>query len=121
MKRKARALQHVTDQGERNKILANLDRLLNRLERYDEAVTSYSSISTPTFHSQVGLAMAMAHYNLANSAYDSCLNWLADNKALKSHILVVMGNLYNKVEGMDSKTLLFQSYPVCDRRPTQYY
>ena len=109
----AKALVKVQDQAEKDKILANLGRLLNKLERYEEAVTSYSSISSPTFHGQVGLAMA--HYNLANyqasyQAYDSCLHWLADNDALKSHILVAMGNLAYKVEGMEAaKTLLFQS------------
>ena len=54
----------------------------------------------------------MAHYKLSNQAYDSCLHWPTsdDQDGLKSHILVAMGNLAYKVEGMvASKTLLFRS------------
>ena len=109
------ALSHVTDQSEKDKILTNLGRLLTKLGNYEAAVTSYMSVSSPSLYSGVGLAMA--HYKLGNyqdsyQAYDSCLHWLTsdDQDGLKSHILVAMGNLAYKVEGMEAaKTLLFRS------------
>ena len=109
----SRALEQVTCDQERDRILINLGRLNTKLSRSEEAVVSYSQVSSPTFYSQVGLAMA--HYNRGDyqasyQAYESCLHWLTDQEELKSHILVAMGNLAYKVEGMEAaKTLLFQS------------
>merc|ERR1711952_612172 len=79
------ALQQVTEAEQRDKILTNLGRLQTKLGRCEAAEASYQ-------------------------AYDSCLHWLADQDGLKSHILVAMGNLAYKVEGMEAaKTLLFRS------------
>merc|ERR1712142_1179103 len=113
------ASELVSVHEEKDKLLANLGRLLTKLDRCEEAVEKFKSISSPTLHSQSGLAMA--HYRLGNfknayEAYESCLHWLADNDGLKSHILVAMGSLAYKVEGMQAaKTLLFQS---CQLAPT---
>jgi len=109
----------VKNTAEKDKVLTNLGRLLTKLGRCEEAIEHYQAISSTTFYSQVGLAMA--HYSLGNyqqayEAYESCLHWLADNDGLKSHILVAMGSLAYKVEGMQAaKTLLFQS---CQLAPT---
>merc|ERR1712142_138403 len=109
----------VTDTGEKDKVLTNMGRLLTKLGRCEEAVQHYKAIKKTTFYSQVGLAMAhysLHQYQLAYEAYESCLHWLADNDGLKSHILVAMGSLAYKVEGMQAaKTLLFQS---CQLAPT---
>jgi len=109
----------VNDVVEKDKVLTNLGRMLTKLGRCEEAIQHYQAIQSTTFYSQVGLAMA--HYSLNNykqayEAYESCLHWLADNDGLKSHILVAMGSLAYKVEGMQAaKTLLFQS---CQLAPT---
>ena len=64
-------------------------------------------------YSQVGLALAYFSCNRfqeSYSIYDSCFHWLANKDGLKSDILVAMGILAYKVEGVQSaKTLLFQS------------
>ena len=109
----AAALSLATRQEERDKILANLGRILIRLERSEEAAACLTSVSRPTLYSQLGLAMAqykLSNYQASYQAYESCLHQLADNDGLKSHILVAMGSLAYKVEGMEAaKTLLFQS------------
>ena len=107
------ALQQVTEAEQRDKILTNLGRLLTKLGRCEAAVASFQAVSSPSLHTQAGLAMAqykLGRYQDSYQAYDSCLHWLADQDGLKSHILVAMGNLAYKVEGMEAaKTLLFRS------------
>ena len=109
----ASALAQVTEQEERDKILANLGRILTKLERCEEAVACFTSISSQTLYSQLGLAMAqykLSNYQASYQAYEACLHQLANTDGLKSHILVAMGSLAYKVEGMPAaKTLLFQS------------
>eukprot|EP00092_Neocalanus_flemingeri_P033930 GFUD01036895.1.p1 GENE.GFUD01036895.1~~GFUD01036895.1.p1 ORF type:complete len:1307 (+),score=422.74 GFUD01036895.1:54-3974(+) len=109
----------VDKEEEKDKVLTNLGRMLTKLGRCEEAIQHYQAISSTTFYSQVGLAMAhytVGNYQQAYEAYESCLHWLADNDGLKSHILVAMGSLAYKVEGMQAaKTLLFQS---CQLAPT---
>ena len=109
----AAALAQETQPERREKILANLGRILLRLERWEEAAACFTSITSHSLYSQLGLAMAhykLCDYQASYQAYESCLHQLADSDGLKSHILVAMGSLAYKVEGMPAaKTLLFQS------------
>ena len=67
---------------------------------------------------EVGVALAyfkQNQYKESYEAYESCLHWLADNDGFKSDIVVAMGSLAYKVEGVPAaKTLLFQS---CQLQP----
>jgi hypothetical protein len=41
-----------------DRVYTNLGRLLAKLGRYEESISSYRSVASTTFHSQVGLALA---------------------------------------------------------------
>jgi len=101
-----------------DKVENNLGRVLAKLGRCDEAIQHYKKIKNTTFYSQVGVALAyfkQNQYKESYEAYESCLHWLADNDGFKSDILVAMGSLAYKVEGVPAaKTLLFQS---CQLQP----
>ena len=92
---------------------ANMGRLLGKLGRDDEAVKTLQSVSNANIHSTAALALAQSRlgdFRAAYSSYSTCLPWLENNPGMRSHVLVAMGSLAYKVEGVAaSKTLLFQS------------
>ena len=107
------ARAQVTEVGERDAVRANMGRLLVALGRPEEAVGELVRMEAPTLASTC--CLALAHYRggdlaAAYAAYSSCLAGLAEDQGTKSHLLVAMGSLAYKVEGVAAaKTLLFQS------------
>jgi len=99
-----------------DKVTGNIARLQCRLGDYAASVATYQSMKAPTLESTVGLALAqymLANYQESYEVYKSCLHWMAESQAVKSDILVAMGNLAYKVEGPEvAKTLLFQSCQI---------
>jgi len=97
-------------------VVGNIARLQCRLGKHADSVATYQSIKTPTLESTVGLALAqykLTNYQESYEVYKSCLHWMAESQAVKSDILVAMGNLAYKVEGPEvAKTLLFQSCQI---------
>ena len=94
-------------------VRANLGRLLGKLGRDDEAVETLQRVRKANLHSTAALALAqskLGDFRAAYSSYSTCLAWLENDPGMRSHVLVAMGSLAYKVEGVAaSKTLLFQS------------
>jgi len=94
-------------------VRANMGRLFGKLGRNDEAVKTLQRVNKANLHSTAALALAQSRlgdFRAAYSSYSTCLPWLEKDPGMRSHVLVAMGSLAYKVEGVAaSKTLLFQS------------
>ena len=94
-------------------VAANTGRLLARLDRPQQAVAAFTAVQTPDLRTQAGLALALTaagQPQQAYQAYQSCLALAESSPGTKSQLLVAMGSLAYRVEGVPAaKTLLFQS------------
>ena len=94
-------------------VRANMGRLLGKLGRDEEAVKTLQMVNKANLRSTAALALAqsrLGNFRAAYSSYSTCLPWLENDPGMRSHVLVAMGSLAYKVEGVAaSKTLLFQS------------
>ena len=101
------------DDDQRDIVRANMGRVLGRLGRDEEAVKTLQGMTKANLHSTANLALAQSRlgdFRAAYSSYSNCLSWLENDPGMRSHVLVAMGSLAYKVEGVAaSKTLLFQS------------
>ncbi|XP_038215401.1 tetratricopeptide repeat protein 37 [Zerene cesonia] len=112
------------EEEKKNIIRLNIGRLLNRLERYDDAIITYKNVTEASLDSTCGLALALFKkglYEEAYSAYDTALHWLSNDDDEKSDLLVAMAGIVYMFKGMDdAKTLLFHSIQVSQKKPTPY-
>lgn len=113
-----------SEESKQNIIRLNIARLLNRLERYDEAVSTYQSITEASLDSTCGLALALFKkglYEESYEAYDTALHWLSNSEDEKSDLLVAMAGIIYMHKGVDdAKTILFHSIQVSQKKPTPY-
>ena len=109
----AEVVEKEGTEDQKDIIKANRGRLLSRLGRDDEAVETLQGLTKTSLHSTAALALAHSRrgdFRAAYSCYSTCLQWLENEPGMRSHVLVAMGSLAYKVEGVAaSKTLLFQS------------
>ncbi|CAF4937818.1 unnamed protein product [Pieris macdunnoughi] len=113
-----------SEEDKQNLIKLNIARLLNRLEKYDEAITTYQSITEASLDSTCGLALALYKKGLfeeSYAAYDTALHWLSNNDDEKSDLLVAMAGIIYMHKGIDdAKTILFHSIQVSQKKPTPF-
>ena len=109
------------DDKKKNTILLNIGRIFLRLEKYDEAVKIYKSITEASFDSACGLALALFKKGLheeSYAAYDTAYHWLCDNDDDKANLLIAMAGIVYMFKGLDdAKTLLFHSIQVSQKKP----
>ncbi|CAK1545281.1 unnamed protein product [Leptosia nina] len=114
----------LCDEEMKNIIRLNIARVLNRLEKYDEAIVAYQSVTEASLDSMCGLALALfkkGQYEESYAAYDTALHWLSNEDKEKSEILVAIAGIVYMFKGIDdSKTILFHSIQVSQNKPIPY-
>ncbi|VVC99072.1 unnamed protein product [Leptidea sinapis] len=117
------AFEYAQD-SKKNIVRLNIGRVQSRLCMYDDAITSYKSITEASLDSTCGLALALFNkglYEEAYAAYDTALHWLSNDDDEKADLLVIMAGIVYKFKGLDdAKTLLFHSIQVAQKKPTAY-
>ncbi|CAH0720932.1 unnamed protein product, partial [Brenthis ino] len=112
------------EENKKNIVLLNIGRIFLRLNKYDEAVKIYKSITEASLDSACGLALALFKkglYEESYAAYDTAFHWLCNNEEDKADLLVAMAGIVYMFKGLDdSKTLLFHSIQVSQKKPSPY-
>ncbi|KAL4710705.1 hypothetical protein ACJJTC_004350 [Scirpophaga incertulas] len=112
------------ENDKKNIILLNIGRILLRLEKYDEAVKIYKSVTEASLNSTCGLALALLKkglYEESYSVYDTALHWLSNNDSEKADLLVAMAGIMYMFKGVDdAKTILFHSIQISQNMPSAF-
>lgn len=107
-----RAVELAADEPIRDKMLFNLGSSLLRAGRPTEAQRVFHAVTSATFDTAIGLAVAhqqAGQFEEAYGVYESALQILAKTDAQRSQTLVAMSAIVYAFQGeQDAKSLLFQ-------------